>query len=99
LTKTKKAPTSKCTVRRTAARDLRRSVKREDEKMNMKASLVIAGAIVLGFLILGMSQRFELVAPSGNSQIILVDKATGKMWMKYQQPNAGPTNWERIDPK
>jgi hypothetical protein len=81
------------------APDSRRSVKREDEKMDMRSSLVIAGGIVLGFLILGMCQRFEVVAPSGNSHVFLLDKATGKIWMKFQQSSSGPTNWERIDPK
>ena len=67
--------------------------------MDMKAAMVIGIGIVLGFLVLGLCQRYEVVAPSGNAQIILLDKATGKMWMKFQQTNAGPTNWERIDPK
>jgi len=66
--------------------------------MDMKSSLVIAGGIVLGFLILGMCQRFEVAVASG--QIIRLDKATGKIWWKYVQPPlSGTTSWVRLDPK
>ena len=67
--------------------------------MDRKTAVMLGIAIVLGFLVHGLCQRFEVVAPSGNSQVILLDRLTGRMWMKYQQPNAGPTNWERVDPK
>ena len=62
------------------------------------AAIIIGIAIFAGLLVHGANQRYELVAPAGDSHIMLLDRKTGQIWMKYQQPNAGPTEWERIDP-
>ena len=65
--------------------------------MDMKSVTVLAVSIVIGFLALGVCQRYAVVAPSGNPQLIfLVDKATGRVWMKLANDRA--TNWERVDP-
>jgi hypothetical protein len=66
--------------------------------MSTKQTLIIAVAIMLGFLVSGLCQRYELVATSGDPRIIVLDKVTGHVWVRFQAPNQVPNEWTRLAP-
>jgi hypothetical protein len=64
--------------------------------VSTKNTIILAASIFSGLLAIALCQRYELIAPSGHSQIFVIDRATGNVWAKFQQTNAGPSNWECI---
>jgi hypothetical protein len=66
--------------------------------MGTKQTLILSAAIVLGFLLLGLVQRYELVATAGDPRILRLDKATGRVWVKFQSAGGGPSKeWLPVD--
>ncbi len=78
--------------------------------MDKKGSIIIAIAIIIGFLLLGIilkspiesnsvnfsseANRYQMVTPNDNN-IIIFDTKTGDYWRKFIPANEGPTEWEK----
>lgn len=75
--------------------------------MEKKNAIIIGASIIIGFMILGGAiiialkdftqnskvnyGRYEMI--SNDSNLIILDTATGRYWRKYINPSEGPTDW------
>ena len=75
--------------------------------MERKSALIIATAVITGFIVLSGSiiyaardfaeryaeeNRYEFIS-ANDTNIIIFDRKTGRYWRKFIEEGAGPTEW------